>query len=356
MQFFGSTSHFPHAGEGAGALLIELLLELMPNGTLFDNLHMKHRFELWPEKIGVLCGIAKGVEYLHAKNIVHRDLSSLNILFSADMVPKIADFGCARKVVGGYYDPQKVLGSPAYMSPEQLVGSKLTTKSDVWGLGVLIWEVIAERGPWGDRDSNNRVALKQHIVDNNGKLPKINSTRFEVMYAKHYEERVEQLLAGCFRVTPAKRSSASDVVKALAAINGPVQRTHVKIDNTVSAASARTASSQAAASRPGNPGANPPVQPMVSQQNGVHAAAPQPATGSEEYVRRLEAKIRAFSQVYNPNKLGDVHLVAKFHIGKEDVLNQRLRAQYRTDLVEFCKLHPELEDPPLQPGCSCLIM
>ena len=41
MQFFGSTSHFPHAGEGAGALLIELLLELMPNGTLFDNLHMK---------------------------------------------------------------------------------------------------------------------------------------------------------------------------------------------------------------------------------------------------------------------------------------------------------------------------
>jgi len=81
------------------------------------------------------------VQYIHSKNMVHRDLSSLNILFSADMRPCLGDFGCARKCVGGYYDPKKILGSPAYMSPEQLVGSKLSTKSDVWGLGVLVWEV-----------------------------------------------------------------------------------------------------------------------------------------------------------------------------------------------------------------------
>ena len=95
---------------------------------------------------------------------------------------------------------------------------------------------------------------------------------------------------------------------------------------------------------------------MGPQQNGAHAATAQPAAGPGEYVRRLEAKIRAFYQVYNPDKLGDVHLVAKFHVGKEDLLNQRLRAQYHTDLVEFCKLHPEVEDPPQQTGCSCLIM
>lgn len=248
MQFFGSTGYFPQQGERVDALLIELLLELAPNGTLFDNLHTYRRFEQWPQKMQVLCGIAHGVEYLHSKSIVHRDLSSLNILFSAEWVPKIADFGCARKCNGGYYDPQMVLGSPAYMSPEQLVGSKLTTKSDVWALGVLIWEVIAERGPWGERNSNDRVALKHHIIDQNGKLAKINSTRFEVMYATHYEVQVQELLASCFRVTPANRCSSSDIVKALTAINGPTKRKHV------------TTSGQAVST---------PVAPMMAQQNGI---------------------------------------------------------------------------------------
>lgn len=210
VTMYGCAGHFPESGEDKGAFRIELILEMMPNGTLFENLHQKRKLEDWPAKIKVLRGIAAGVQHLHSKSIVHRDLSSLNILFSGDMQPKISDFGCARKCVGGSYNPRKVLGSPAYMSPEQLVGSKLTTKSDVWSLGVLIWEVVNERGPWNDRDSNNRQILKQHIVDNGGKLPAIPSKRFEVLYAKHYEVQVAELLAGCFRVTPGKRMSAHE--------------------------------------------------------------------------------------------------------------------------------------------------
>jgi serine/threonine protein kinase len=213
ISMFGCAGRFPDSGEGKDALCIQLILELMPNGTLFDALHQKRQVAEWGEKIKVLRGIAAGVQHLHSRSIVHRDLSSLNILFSADMQPKIADFGCARKCVGGVYDPRKVLGSPAYMSPEQLVGSKLTTKSDCWSLGVLIWEVLSERGPWNDRDSNNRQLLKLHIVDNGAKLPAISAQRFEVLYAKHYEAQVAELLAGCFRVTPAKRSTASDIAR-----------------------------------------------------------------------------------------------------------------------------------------------
>ena len=195
--FFGHTAHFPGSGEGKPAFRMELLLELMPNGELFTHLHEKKMFQTWPEKIRILRGIATGVQYLHSKDIVHRDLSSVNILFCENWTPKIGDFGCARVIKGGTYDPKKVLGSPAYMSPEQLVGSPLRTNSDVWALGVLIWEVISERGPWNDRNSNDRAILKQHIVDNSGKLPQIPSTRFEVMYAKHYESQVADLLAGC---------------------------------------------------------------------------------------------------------------------------------------------------------------
>ena len=66
-----------------------------------------------------------------------------------------------------------------------------------------------------------------------------------------------------------------------------------------------------------------------------------------------QAKIRAFYTIYNQKKLADAHLVAKYHLGKEDLLNQRLRAEYNTDLIEFCRMHPELNVPPPVPQAGC---
>lgn len=82
------------------------------------------------------------------------------------------------------------------------------------------------------------------------------------------------------------------------------------------------------------------------------------ATDDAPRAAQLEAKIRAFYQHYNPAKLADVHLVAKYHLGKEDLLNERLRAQYNTDLVAFCMTRPELRGlrTPAEAGCACAVM
>lgn len=93
----------------------------------------------------------------------------------------------------------------------------------------------------------------------------------------------------------------------------------------------------------------PPAEASMQAADGGHAEKAQ-----------LEAKIRAFYEQYNPAKLADVHLVAKYHVGKEDLLNERLRAQYSTDLVEFCRSHPGvkggLASSPAQAGCACVMM
>ena len=108
--------------------------------------------------------------------------------------------------------------------------------------------------------------------------------------------------------------------------------------------------------------------PQAGAAVSAHTRAPMPPAeasmqavdGGQAEKAQLEAKIRAFYERYNPAKLGDVHLVAKYHIGKEDLLNERLRAQYSTDLVEFCRLHPELKgglaSSPAQTGCACVMM
>jgi len=145
--------------------------------------------------------------------------------------------------------------------------------------------------------------------------------------------------------------------RALAALDGPLRKTHYK--NGVATSSMMPSSKQAMLVPPANVGrptssahtpAPAPVERASAQDDGSEAKA------------QLESKIRAFYQHHNPAKLGDVHLVAKYHMGKEDVLNDRLRAQYNTDLTEFCSTRPELwghrngSRTPAEAGCACAVM
>lgn len=91
---------------------------------------------------------------VHAKGIVHRDLKPENLMVRADGTVVLADFGIAKDVEGGGpTDPQltlegHVLGSPSYMSPEQIEGKPVTPRSDLYSLGVLFYELLAGRRPY----------------------------------------------------------------------------------------------------------------------------------------------------------------------------------------------------------------
>lgn len=91
-------------------------------------------------------GVAKGMDYLVSKGIIHRDLAARNILVDHNKNTKISDFGLSRNLrdLGGEMYEQKTKGALPirWMAPESLYFSVFTPKSDVWGFGILMWEIV----------------------------------------------------------------------------------------------------------------------------------------------------------------------------------------------------------------------
>ncbi|MDA8382855.1 MAG: protein kinase [Betaproteobacteria bacterium] len=98
--------------------------------------------------------VAEGLSYAHASGIVHRDIKPANIVVVREDLVKITDFGIALVPAGTRTLAGKVLGSPKYMSPEQVVGQSLDGRSDIFSLGVVLYEMLTGHSPFtGDNIS-----------------------------------------------------------------------------------------------------------------------------------------------------------------------------------------------------------
>ena len=99
--------------------------------------------------------VCAGVHYAHRHGIVHRDLKPSNILITIERIPKVLDFGIAKLMGDAPIDVAKTATSaglgpmtPAYASPEQLRGTPVTTSSDIYSLGVLLYEIVCGHAPY----------------------------------------------------------------------------------------------------------------------------------------------------------------------------------------------------------------
>ncbi|HUR69724.1 MAG TPA: serine/threonine-protein kinase [Candidatus Thermoplasmatota archaeon] len=119
----------------AGASL--LVTEYVPGGSLAQRVRSEGKLPL-AEGLRMLDGVLSGLEAVHARGLVHRDLKPDNVLLSD--VPKLADFGIARPRGGGTArvdEPDAFVGTPGFMAPEQREGAKATPASDVYAVGLL---------------------------------------------------------------------------------------------------------------------------------------------------------------------------------------------------------------------------
>jgi serine/threonine protein kinase len=126
-------------GEHDGRLY--MAMELLQGDDLKDLIEQKRVGDLnW--KLQVMDQVASGLAFVHARNMVHRDLKPANIHVQPDGRPKIMDFGLVRVSDSNMTRTGMVMGSPAYMAPEQLSGEKADARSDVFSIGAVFYELL----------------------------------------------------------------------------------------------------------------------------------------------------------------------------------------------------------------------
>ena len=113
--------------------------------------------------LNIVRQIAAGLDYAHSHGVIHRDIKPANIMLPSEGGgAKIADFGIAKATLGGSITmSSSVLGSPHYMSPEQIEGRSVTGRADQWSLAVTAYELLAGQKPF---DSDSIAALFQKIL------------------------------------------------------------------------------------------------------------------------------------------------------------------------------------------------
>jgi serine/threonine protein kinase len=133
------------------------------NGGSLSNQIERGPFSL-QDAARIISRIAEGLAYAHRKKIVHRDLKPDNILFDDNGDPFISDFGIAKlSEATGNLTGSGIIGTPAYMSPEQAQGDPIDSRSDVYGLGVIAYQMLSGERPY-NADTPMGVAIK-HITE-----------------------------------------------------------------------------------------------------------------------------------------------------------------------------------------------
>ena len=142
-----------------------IVMELIDGITLKQYMEKKGVLN-WKETLHFAIQIAKALEHAHSRGIVHRDIKPHNVMVLKNGSVKVTDFGIARVMSEGNTLTKEALGSVHYISPEQAKGGRVDNRSDIYSLGVVLYEMMSGRPPY-DGESPVAVAIK-HI---NGGAP-----------------------------------------------------------------------------------------------------------------------------------------------------------------------------------------
>jgi serine/threonine protein kinase len=173
------------------------------------------------DRVRLLHDVCATVEYLHRHRIVHRDLKPSNILVTADGTPKLLDFGIAKLLDPGAAAaaPRTRTGvrlmTPEYASPEQVRGGPITAATDVYALGVLLYELLTGQRPYA-RGARSPNEVQQAVIEAQPERPSEAVARGPDAHGRRRAVRgdLDAIVLRALRKEPERRYASADALRA----------------------------------------------------------------------------------------------------------------------------------------------
>ena len=271
---------------------IYMAMELLEGADLRNLIGQEDLLPSLDDKLDIMEQICDGLAFAHSRQIIHRDLKPGNIHVQPNGQVKILDFGLARLGTSEMTRTGTVMGTPHYMSPEQVLGDKVELSSDVFSIGAVFYELLCNHKPF-DGDSAHAVLFQvvnkqpEPVRKWNPDLPPILIEVVERAMVKDRAKRLQnaselrEALARARRAIREGRGastleaegvigiaapkSASDSFKSLPVKTRPPIPSNQQIEGTLAVDSARPASTPASTPRPVAAGAPTPRPPATSR-------------------------------------------------------------------------------------------
>ncbi|MCL4558037.1 MAG: serine/threonine protein kinase [Deltaproteobacteria bacterium] len=181
-----------------------VVMELVEGESLESLRKKKQKFgveEVYP----IIDGVANGIDYAHSMGVVHRDIKPDNILITKEYVPKITDFGIARMLDASSTQDSAIIGSPSFMSPEQILGGHVDGATDIFSFGIILYYLLAGEKPFA---ANTPHAVTYKILNEEPRPPSF--------YNPSLTLHIDGVLLKTLSKDPNERyKKAADVVESL---------------------------------------------------------------------------------------------------------------------------------------------
>jgi len=200
------------AAEDGGAFY--LVFEYVEGCTLAKVIREQGKLQI-ERAVGIAASLAQAVAYAHERDVLHRDIKPANVMITGDGVPRLMDFGIASGAGAAEGGAHTLVGTPSYMAPEYIAEGLYTRQSEVFALGVVLYEMLTGEPPFRAKEARETVRLVAtgDLVPPSRRNPEI-------------DERLDALVMKALARSPGERfATAADMASALAEYLDPAAET-----------------------------------------------------------------------------------------------------------------------------------